>query len=231
MRLSILLVGLVLTFHVTMAQEWDLSKIGDQHKWSFRMSKGGDSLGYSVWEIKKLGAQYVLMEDSHVPGFKEEIYFYANASNLEPDSVLITGKLNGFPIEVKARIQSNEVKGYANMPKHPSRPTVSLDQELPEGAKMRFISFVLSPFYKDLKVGMSFSYPQFNSMDGQVRTIEAKVTAEESIEVIGQMVKALKLELSGGVAEQNVYIDPVTTRIVKINFRNIDWVYELIADR
>ena len=128
-------------------------------------------------------------------------------------------------------MDGNLVSGYANMPKHPSRPTQSLDKELPAGTKMRFSSFVLSPFYKDLKVGSSFSYPQFNSMDGQVRTIEAKVTADVTLEVLGETVQVLKLELSGGVAEQNVYIDPVKNRIVKIDFRNIDWVYELIADR
>jgi len=212
------------------AQDWDSSLIADEHQWTFRMSVNGDSVGYSIWGIKKMGEQYFLSEQSHVPNFKEDIFCYANAETLRPDSVLITGRLSGLPIECKAHWEDNQVTGYAHMPKRPGIPAISLTQTLPNDTKMRFMSFVLSPFYKDLAVGSTFTYPQFNSMDGKIQNINAKVTGTEKLEVMGETVEALKLELSGGAAEQNMYIDPKEHRIVRISFRNIPWVYELISN-
>ena len=225
----VLCVLMLFVFTMAHAQEWDVTQIGDLHRWTFRMSQGGDSLGYSVFEIRKLAGQLLINEDSHVPSFREDIFCYVNPESLKPDSVLVTGRMSGFPIECKVKWQDGKAVGYANFPKHPSNPTKPIKVNMPEGTKVRLMSFVLSPFYKDLKVGDKFTYAQFSSTDGQIRQITASVTGTETMEVQGEKVEALKLELSGGVAEQNIYIDPVGKRIVRISFRNNNWIYELIS--
>lgn len=213
-----------------MGQDWDAEKIEGTHRWTFRMMLNGDSLGYSIWEIRKLGDQLLLSEDSHVPNFKEDIFCYVNPNSLQPDSVLVTGRMQGYPIECKSRWEDGRVTGFAQFPKHPSRSVVGISMQWTPDIKLRIMSFVLSPFYKNLEVGTSFSYPQFSSFDGQLKSIEAKVVAWETLEVLGKQVEVLKLELSGGDAEQNIYIDPEKKRIVRITFRDIAWVYELISD-
>lgn len=230
MKTIILSLGLLLISGPMMAQEWDAEEIENKHRWTFRMMLNGDSLGYSTWEIMKLGDQLLLTEDSHVPNFKEDIFCYVNPNTLQPDSVLVTGRMQGYPIECKSRWANGRVKGFAQFPKQPSRPVIPISEAWTTDTKLRFMSFVLSPFYKNLEVGTSFSYPQFSSTEGLVRTIDAKVTGKEILEVLGEPIEALKLELSGGAAEQNIYIDPLKKRIVRITFRDIGWVYELISD-
>lgn len=212
------------------AQDWDISKIQDLHQWTFRMSQGADSLGYSRWEIRRIGDQILLSEDSKVPSFGEDMFVYVNGKTLAPDSALITGRLSGFPIESKMHFSANGVKGYGNFPKHPSKPTFNLSKPLPEGTKTRLASFILTPFYKDLAVGKSFTYPQFSMIDGEVRTITANIVSKEMVDVKGEQVEAFKLELRGGMASQNIFIDPKRNRIVKITFEENAWVYELIND-
>ncbi|MCE7995481.1 MAG: hypothetical protein HEP71_26115 [Roseivirga sp.] len=224
----LLLAGSLFLSPLCSAQSWDVDKIENLHQWTFRMSRGADSLGYSRFEVRRIGKQILVSEDSRVPGFYEDMFLYLNGQTLAPDSVLITGRLSGYPIETKFRWNENVVKGYANFPKSAKKPTSSLTKELPENTKPRLASFVLSPFYKDLKEGMKFSYPQFSSMDGAVRTVTAHVVGSETVNLNGMEIEAYRLELSGGVAEQNVFIDKAQPRIVKISFRNIDWIYELI---
>lgn len=228
--LLVLILPISLLSASVQAQEWDIDKISDYHEWTFRMTRAGDSLGYTRWSIRRMGEQLLLSEESRVPSFSEDIFMYVNAASLQPDSALVTGRMSGYPIECKAHWQDGQVSGFANFPRHPSRPTINLGQALAPGTVTRFASFVLSPFYKALAVGDTFSYDQFNTTDGQVRTITATVTAIETVMVMGQSVEALKLELSGGVAAQNLFIDPKRSRIVKISFRDIDWIYELISD-
>lgn len=211
-----------------MGQEWDADKIESLHQWHFRMSRGADSLGYSRFEIRRIGEQILVSEDARVPGFYEDMFLYVNGQSLEADSVLISGRLSGYPIETKLRWFGSEVKGYMNFPKSAKRATVGLSKTLPEGTKTRLASFVLSPFYKDLKEGLTFSYPQFSGMDGEVRNVTATVAGSETVSIQGKSFETYRLELSGGVAEQNIFIDKAQPRIVKISFRNIDWVYELI---
>lgn len=210
------------------AQEWEAEKIEGLYQWTFRMSRGGDSLGYSRFEIRRIGKQILVSEDSRVPGFSEDMFLYLNGETLQNDSILITGRLSGFPIETKFRWNGDLVSGYMNFPKSATRGTVPLSKTLPAGSKARLSSFVLSPFYEGLKEGMRFSYPQFSSMDGGVRTITATVTGIETVTIQGKSFETYKLELSGGVADQNIFIDKAQPRIVKITFKNIDWVYELI---
>lgn len=224
----LLIAGSLFISTLCSGQSWDADKIEELHQWTFRMSRGADSLGYSRFEVRRIGKQILVSEDSRVPGFYEDMFLYLNDQTLAPDSVLITGRLSGYPIETKFRWNNNEVKGYMNFPKSARKPTTSLTKSLPENTKPRLASFVLSPFYKGLKEGMKFSYPQFSSMDGAVRTVTAEVVGSEVVILNGKEIDAYRLELSGGVAEQNVFIDKAQPRIVKISFRNIDWIYELI---
>ncbi|GEM_PF-5178208 len=225
----LLLVSCIFLLHPSAnGQSWDAGKIDNLHQWSFRMSRGGDSLGYSRFEVRRIGNQILVSEDSRVPGFGEDMFLYLNSETLANDSILITGRLSGFPLENKLRWYGDTVKGYMNFPKSAKRTTKSVSQALPAGTKERLASFVLSPFYKGLKEGMTFSYPQFSSMDGQLRTVTASVVGSETVTISGKSVEAYRLELTGGVADQNIFIDKAKPRIVKITFRNIDWVYELI---
>ncbi|GAB5525590.1 MAG: hypothetical protein Roseis2KO_34620 [Roseivirga sp.] len=212
----------------TCAQSWDSGKIENLHQWTFRMSRGADSLGYSRFEIRRIGKQILVSEDSRVPGFGEDMFLYLNGETLASDSVLITGRLSGFPIENKLRWHGDTVSGYMNFPKSATRGTVSLKKGLPAGTKARLASFVLSPFYKGLKEGMTFSYPQFSSMDGELRSVTAKVVGSENVTIDGKSYETHRLELTGGVVDQNIFIDKAKPRIVKISFKNIDWIYELI---
>lgn len=231
MKFKIVLLLLAFIFlhqNVAQGQSWDTSKIENLHQWHFRMSRGADSLGYSRFEVRRIGKQILVSEDSRVPGFGEDMFLYLNGETLANDSILITGRLSGFPLENKLRWNGNTVKGYMNFPKSATRTTQPVSKVLPEGTLERLASFVLSPFYKDLKEGMAFSYPQFSSMDAQLRTITAKVVGSETVIIQGKSIDTYRLELAGGVADQNIFIDKAKPRIVKITFRNIDWIYELI---
>lgn len=227
-RTALLLCFSLFYCSLTEAQSWDSGKIENLHQWIFRMSRGADSLGYSRFEIRRIGQQILVSEDSRVPGFGEDMFLYLNGETLTSDSVLITGRLSGFPLENKLRWHGDSVSGYMNFPKSATKGTVSIKKGLPEGTKPRLASFVLSPFYKGLKEGMSFSYPQFSSMDGEVRTVSAKVVGSETVNIDGKSYETYRLELTGGVADQNIFIDKAKPRIVKISFKNIDWIYELI---
>ena len=213
------------------AQEWDPSKITRDIQWTFRMSQGADSLGFSRIEIKKIGEQLLLSEDAEVPGFSEDLFVYVNPKDLSTDSTLIVGRLSGFPVECKIVVTNGVAKGYANFPKHPSRPTVNVNFPITPTTKFRAQSFFFSPFYRDLTEGKSFSYDQFNAMDGQKRTIQAKVVGSEKVSIGDQIYDTFKLELSGGVAEQNIFIEKTNPRIVKMSFRDTPWKYEIIESQ
>ena len=195
------------------------------------MSQGADSLGYSIVEIKKIGNQLLLSEDSAVPGFSEDLFAYMNGTSLLPDSTLVVGRLSGLPLECKVWRNGNHVNGYANFPKRPNTPALRIDQKLPDGTLFRAQSLFMSPFYQDLSIGKSWSYDQFSSMDGKLRKITAKAVSIENITLNGQTYEALRLELSGGVANQNLFIDTDKPRILKITFKDTPWIYELIESK
>lgn len=230
-RLALTFIILISINASAFSQYWDTGKIDRDFKWSFRMSQGEDSLGYSIIEIKKVGDQLLISEDAAVPGFSEDLFAYVDSKTLRPDSTIIVGRLSGFPVECKVKLTGNSVTGYSNFPKHPSKPTININIDLNEGVIFRAQSFFLSPFYKDLVVGKEFEYEQFNTMDGLVRNIKVKVTKAETVVLEGKGYEALKLEFSGGVAEQNVFIDKNSPRILKISFRDTPWIYELIESK
>ena len=71
-------------------------------------------------------------------------------------------------------------------------------------------------------------YQQFNPTDGKIRTITATWKKSESVEIDGKQYDTDLIELRGGVASQNVYVDTDESRILKITFEENNWTYELL---
>ncbi|MEO1054738.1 MAG: hypothetical protein AAFX87_29165 [Bacteroidota bacterium] len=231
MRATLLLVLILNTVHVSaQSNYWDKNKIR-AGEWIYTMSQKGDSLGYTHLTIKDNGKQWLLIDDAKVPNFEETIFCYVNKKTLLPDSILMSGKMSGFPIDVQIAWKGNHVKGYADFPKHPSRPTVQIDTTLSEKVIPRVMSFYFLPFYQQLEAGYTTEYDQFNASDGLIRKIKLIIPSEESINVSGYDYNVYRVELTGGVAQQVIYVNREQPEIVKISFKDNDWVYELIEKK
>ncbi len=215
------------TFSLIGQSHWDEQQF-KEIKVTYRMSQNGDSVGFTSIHLYQNNQQWILHEIAEVPNLSEDIKLYVKLGPLSVDSVIIGGKMSGFPIECRANWDGLKVTGFSDFPRHPSRPTIHIDTTLEAEVIERATSFWLSPFYKELGSGFSKKYLQFNTMSGQINPITANWTSDESIEIDGKNYQTHRVELRGGVASQNVYYDTQTKQIIKIDFEENDWVYEMV---
>lgn len=226
-----LLTGLFLFCLLACSQKksgiWDHEKLAPFNL-QYRMSQSGNPVGTCHISLNKSEPQWVLTEITKVPSMEEEIQSYFHIDDHRMDSVLIGGKASGFPIICQATWINGKIVGQSDFPKHPQNPTVSIDTLINDKIIERTLSFWLLPYYQNLKSGFAKKYQQINTVDGKFYEVSAKHVELTNIEIDGQSYEAHLVQLRGGVASQNVYINVHKPEILKITFDGNDWVYELV---
>ncbi len=192
----------------------------------FRMSQGGDSLGFSAISILSTPDHIYLHEESVVPGFSEEMHVYADR-DMVLDSVRITGSVQGQTIDCFTHHNSNRLQGHSTFPFMLEEDRRLIDTLAEQPFYERALSLFLLPMNLDYSQATQ-TYVQFNSVDGGLRKIQASFQPDSTVTVPAGTFDCFHLQLSGGVATQNLFIAKSERRIVKITFEETPWQYELL---
>ena len=204
---------------------WDFRDF-DSSQFDMRISNKGDSLGYTTISLEKIKNQIILTEETVIPNFKETIISYTDLSAQKMDSVLITGKISDFPIDVTMKYELNRLYGSSNFPKHPKKEEIVIDTIVKDNIIERTSSFYFIPYVKDLSKNLSYQYSQFNPTDGVMRRIDFSIKDVVRVKIDNIEYDCYEIKLRGGVASQNIFIDIRTKNIMKITFEETPWVFE-----
>ncbi|MEQ8926215.1 MAG: hypothetical protein RLO81_10410 [Fulvivirga sp.] len=193
----------------------------------YRMSQNGDSMGYTkaIYFVNNIEAGYKEEVSAIFSGklMEEQINCVYDLQNDKFKSAESDITYAGNTFKFKGNwLDSNKIQVKVN----------SLDTLLiPDEHLERTFSIFILPrliYNKDINV----RYLQFNSMDLRFRQISASVdTSEKHISTKFGVKNCSVVSLKGGVAEQDIYVDKETSRIVRIVIPAMGWEYDLIDIR
>jgi len=198
----------------------------------YRMSQNGDSLGYSKIKIEMNESAISIHEESKVSSsFKmtEEMSSFMNVKNLIFNNVNLKGVINNNKFEGTVKYFNRRLKGRSNYTLLNSNKEAKIDSIISIPFVERLASLFLFPPLIDFEVSKEYNYLQFNVNDCKFRSVIIKRTTSQTISGPRGVFDTYKLELTGGVAEQVLFISKeYPKRIVRIEFKNTKWVYELL---
>lgn len=190
---------------------------------TYRMKQGGDSAGISVMthEVNQYALRIYEVAKVMVGGslFDETIdsRYDFRTSKMEGEEIVIDygGKHTEMRADWSAKNQI-DIKVGALDSTIVARDHIS-----------RILTIFLIPrlFYDSEG---PLTYHQFNLMDLQFRDITASIVGQVELSLPLGACDCYKVELRGGVANQDLFIDPVTHRIVRIEIPEMGWEYDLL---
>ncbi len=230
--ISILFIAMIIVPALTLpvlgqSSIYDVSKVSE-YTLQMKMYNNGTAVGDLTISLKKNKGQWILKEETEVPNFTESISSYINAKTLQADSLSIEGTMSNFPIDIKMVWKEGSVKGSADFPKHPDKPTVHVDESWDKSKVLRTNSFYLLPFIKGFGKSLDTNYQQFNPTDGKTRSIHVKTEQLVDVKINDKTYSCYEIRLRGGIASQNIFIDKSTQEIIKMTFENSPWVFEKV---
>lgn len=193
-------------------------------KLTYRMSQSGDSAGVSVltYEIGEQGlrlheAAKVMVGGSLFDEIIDARYDF-QAKKMERQEIVIDygGRHTEMSAQWSERNQINVQIGALDS-------TIQAKDHIP-----RIMTLFLLPrlFYDS---DGPLTYHQFNLMDLQFRDITASIVGQVELSLPLGTCACRRAELRGGVANQDLFIDPVSHRIVRIEIPEMGWEYDLIS--
>lgn len=199
---------------------------------TYRMSQNGDSLGYSqiIIEIKK--NQIIVTENSEVNtsfSMIENMTSLVDKESLAMIGVSVSGKMNDKEFSCETNNQGGIISGTSNYSLLYSKNESRIDSLVNKPFIERLASLFLIPPAIDFSQSKQFSYQQYNANDCGFKEITVTKTGDFTVEGPRGKIETYKLEFSGGVAQQRLFISKGEKReIVRIEFENNNWVYELL---
>jgi hypothetical protein len=195
----------------------------DSEVLTYRMSQAGDSAGVSVLTYQVDDGALRLYEAAKVMVggslFDETIdaKYSFQTKQMEGEEIVIDygGKRTEMKAQWPARNQIDVQIGALDS-------TIQASDHIPRIMTL----FLLPRLFYDSEDQMS--YHQFNLLDLQFRDVTASVMDQTKLDLPLGSCNCYKVELRGGVASQDLYIDPVTHRIVRIEIPDQGWEYDLI---
>lgn len=208
----------------------NLSELKEQEL-VFTMSSGGDSLGYSKITIAHANGQWTVNELAHVKSnfeLEEEMTTYLN-DQLSWDSVFVKGAFNVTKaFQSFSSVSGRRLIAESNYNQLFGKEFTNLDTTLNASVVERLSSLFLFPTLIDFTKKDHYQYWQFNPTDCEFRQVTVTKTSDEIIDTSKGKVATFRLEFSGGVAQQVLFISKESPRkIVRIEFKDSDWVYTL----
>jgi hypothetical protein len=208
----------------------NLSELSEQEL-IFTMSSGGDSLGYSKITITRANNKWSVSEKAHVKSsfeLEEEMTTYLN-DQLSWDSVFVKGAFNVTKaFQSFSKVSGKRLIAESNYNQLFGKEFTSLDTTLSSPVVERLSSLFLFPTLIDFSKKDHYQYWQFNPTDCEFRMVTVTKASDEIIDTPKGEVETYRLEFSGGVAEQVLFISKTSPRkIVRIEFKDSDWVYTL----
>ena len=208
----------------------NLSELSEQEL-VYTMSSGGDSLGYSKITISHFNNQWTVSEKAHVKSsfeLEEEMTTYLN-DQLNWDSVFVKGAFNVTKtFQSFSRVINRKITAESNYKHLVGKEFSRLDTIINLPVIERLTSLFLFPSLINFTKKDDYQYWQFNPTDCEFRMVTVTKTSDEIIDTSKGKVETYRLEFSGGVAEQVLFITKeLPKRIVRIEFKDSDWVYTL----
>ncbi len=190
---------------------------------TYRMKQGGDSAGVSVMthevdqhSLRLYEAAKVMVGGSLFDETIDSRYDF-RTNKMESEEIVIdyNGKHTEMQADWSAKNQIDVKIGVLDS-------TIVARDHI-----SRMMTLFLLPrlFYDS---GDALTYRQFNLMDLQFREITATIAGQVELSLPLVDCDCYRVELRGGVANQDLFINPVTHRIVRIEIPEMGWVYDLL---
>lgn len=192
---------------------------------TYKMSKDGDSLGYTIAKYSIENANLIIAEDVLVnlngANFKEtnNVIYDLKKSKVSSNNLKMEYGSNKFSFSGKWN-DKNHIQAKVNN---------SIDTLITNKQEhiVRFLSLFLLPrLIHD--ANKNVSYTQFSPNDLKFRSVKASPKGKTYLNTSYGKIDCNILKLEGGMASQTMYIDTKTNRIVKIEIPAQGWVYELV---
>ena len=230
--IAFLLLAVVLASYQTgLPYPVDRNKLADQEL-MYRMRNGKDSVGYSKITIK-VNPKYILvheeMEVSSPFVMTENMYSYLNPITFKMDSIQLTGTFNDKKFRSNTTYDGDRLKGNSNYDLAFGGKASKVDITFTTPFVERLASLFLFPPLIDFDKKVTFHYKQYDVTACKMRPITIEKTNSQLITVPAGEFNTYKVRLSGGAANQMLYISEEPVRkIVKIELEGSNWIYELL---
>jgi hypothetical protein len=198
----------------------------------YRMSQEGDSLGYSKVSIEVKRDQIVVSEVAEVKSsfsMVENMTTSIDKKQLSLIQVNVSGDMNGKGFTCETKNEGGTLSGTSDYSLLYSKNESTIDSLIDQPFIERLVSLFLIPPAIDFSESNQFNYQQYNANNCGFKEITVIKTGDFTIEGPSGKYDTYKLEFSGGMAQQRLYISKGKHRkIVRIEFANNNWVYDLL---